>query len=124
MILEEDVAFLEHFGKKGMRWGVRSTAVAKPSVPRTPEEQKVRRKKKAIVAGAALTAYVGAVYIARGLATGQWSTPASAAFRAAKNKANPAYKSARDFAKNVAKTNSNVSASTLSDAAKAAARNI
>lgn len=29
MILQEDVDFLEHYGKKGMKWGVRKAASAK-----------------------------------------------------------------------------------------------
>lgn len=66
-VLQEDADFLAHFGKKGMKWGVRNKRDATgvqsaPKRPLTPEEVAHRKavRKKAIVVGAAATALIGA----------------------------------------------------------------
>lgn len=63
MIINEDV-YLEHYGKKGMRWGVRNNSNSKKQAL-TSEEKDKRNKKLAIILGsaAAVTAIgVGAYY--------------------------------------------------------------
>lgn len=65
--LQEDLDFLAHFGKKGMKWGVRNKR-SNSGVEKTPKqsltsEEIARRKefrKKALIVGAAATAVIGA----------------------------------------------------------------
>ena len=67
MIVEEDVYdYLEHFGVKGMRWGVRTSATTgksrKPVTPSkqlTPQARAARNRKRAIIGGGVLA--IGAI---------------------------------------------------------------
>lgn len=62
MILQEDVNFLAHFGKKGMKWGVRNAPKTRPLTPRQQQTRNQRNKmlkRSAVVAGVGVTAAVG-----------------------------------------------------------------
>lgn len=46
MILHEDLKFLQHFGKKGMKWGVRKEKTASSGSSGSAKPQKLSRKEK------------------------------------------------------------------------------
>lgn len=63
MILEEKV-YLEHYGKKGMKWGKRNTKAGRYSTPKEPltkREREIRNRKRG---NRAATIVIGAIYVA------------------------------------------------------------
>lgn len=65
--LPQDVEFLEHFGVKGMRWGVRKAEESSP-ISESTKTPMSKKKKAAIVLGSAAVATaiaVGAIYAKR-----------------------------------------------------------
>lgn len=65
MIIDED-AYIEHFGVKGMRWGVRKENKSSSSTTKIKEEKPNRNKKAAIILGsvaASAAIAAGAIYV-------------------------------------------------------------
>ena len=60
--------YLEHFGKKGMKWGKRSASSNATStssgVKQTEQKPKMSNKKKAVIAASVTTAFVGGAFLA------------------------------------------------------------
>ncbi len=64
MIIDEEV-YLAHYGKKGMRWGVRKSGSLKTKKkPLTAREKRVKNLKRKQAAGKAVSAVVTAAYVA------------------------------------------------------------
>lgn len=69
MIVDEDI-YLEHFGKKGMQWGVRRKANLKSGKEKYKEFGKGDKKKTAAkYAATAYVGYKGAKFVGRRLAS-------------------------------------------------------
>lgn len=68
MILQEDVDFLEHYGVKGMKWGVRRDRRAERLASRSSDEKSKSRKtiaKRALMVGGAGIVIGGAIFMAQ-----------------------------------------------------------
>lgn len=62
--LQEDVEFLEHFGVKGMRWGVRKERDSSGSDGSSEKKGLSNKQKAAVIAGSAVLVAAGALFVA------------------------------------------------------------